>query len=432
MTGKTVQKTAALRHAGRDWRVPYLPVGSPAGAADIEAVTSVLGSGETLSGGAWRQRFEDDFRAYAGTPHAMSVTSGTVALELAIHLLGLRPGDEVVVTPQTYQATIQPLLRHPEVAVRFCDVRPDTLNMDPEHLRTLVGDRTRAVILVHYGGLPAEMDEITAIARAHGALVVEDSAHALGSSYHGRRPGSLADLGCFSFHSSKNVTTLGEGGMLTFSDAGWAERVERLRGNEADARYSPRARRFGTSAEAFPGALYPGLAYTHDCLAVLRPGTNATLSEAAAAMGVTQLRSLPEFVARRRAIAARLTEVLAEYPGVIEVPREPDGVVQSNHLFTFFVRQGGGIARDRLLHELAERGVQVPVRYFPLHLTPEWRSRGHRFGECPVAEHLWFHEQMNLPCHPGLSDKQIDLLGELLADALAAAARTPGAEGSPC
>ncbi|MFC9219751.1 DegT/DnrJ/EryC1/StrS family aminotransferase [Streptomyces hygroscopicus] len=136
--------------------------------------------------------------------------------------------------------------------------------------------------------------------------------------------------------------------------------------------------------------------------------------------GVAQLRSLPAFVAARQAIAGRLREVLSGYPDLVGLPAVPDGVEPSHHLFTFFVREPERLSRDRLIHELDDRGVRVPIRYFPLHLTPEWRSRGHRYGECPTAERLWFEEQMNLPCHPGLTDEQVDLLCELLADSLRA------------
>ncbi|MET9865950.1 DegT/DnrJ/EryC1/StrS family aminotransferase [Streptomyces sp. NPDC006386] len=418
MTIDVTPKVSAYAAPDRDYRVPYLPVGSKVGAAELEAVSQVLRSGATLSGGAWRARFEEDFRSYVGTPYALSTTSGTVSLELAIHLLDLRPGDEVVVTPQTYQATLQPLFQYPQVRVRFCDVSPDTMNMDPVRLEELVNHRTRAVILVHYGGLPADMQAITAIARAHDAVVIEDSAHAIGSSYQGRRPGSLGDIGCFSFHSSKNITTLGEGGMLTLHNEEWAQRIERLRGNETDAHFVPHLHRFGDSAEALPGALYPGNAYTHDCAALLRHGTNATLSEAAAAVGSVQLAALPELVARRRLIASRLREVLENHADCVELPAEPAGAEQSHHLFTFFVRGPRKIDRDRLVNELRERGVQMILRYFPLHLTPEWRARSHYYGECPVAERLWFHEQVNLPCHPGLSDKETELLCDLLDDAL--------------
>ncbi|MBW1598465.1 DegT/DnrJ/EryC1/StrS aminotransferase family protein [Streptomyces sp. JJ38] len=423
MTTHAIPKAAAFGQPKTGFRIPYLPVGSVLGPAEVEAVTDVATSGRTLSAGPWRERFESDFRDHVGAPHALSVTSGTVALELAIHLLDLRPGDEVVVTPQTYQASAQPLLQYPDVRVRFCDVDRDTLNMDPACLQTLLGERTRAVILVHYGGLPAPMREITAMARARGAVVIEDAAHALGSVYHGRRPGSLADIGCFSFHTSKNITTLGEGGMLTFFDDAYRTRVERLRGNEVDADYVPRAERLVGADEEVPGGLYPGDSLTHDCVTLRRPGTNATLSEAASAVGVVQLRSLEAMVERRRAIAARLREVLEKFGDVVAFPEESPGVRQSHHLFTFFVRRPGVLDRNRLLRELTDRGVQVPVRYFPLHLMPEWRARGHRRGECPVAERLWFTEQVNLPCHPGLSDEQVELLCSLLFESVRATLR---------
>ncbi|MFB7501974.1 DegT/DnrJ/EryC1/StrS aminotransferase family protein [Streptomyces broussonetiae] len=421
MTIADIPKLGAFRRPDKHYLVPYLPLGSTVGAPEITAVTDVMSSGETLSGGAWRERFESDFRAYVGTPYALSTTSGTVSLELAVHLLGLRPGDEVIVTPQTYQASVQPLLQYPDVTVKFCDVRNDTLNMDPRCLERLIGPRTSAVILVHYGGHPADMDEIMDIARAHDALVVEDAAHTLGGLYHGRRPGSLADIGCFSFHSSKNITTLGEGGMVTFADEGWAERVDRLRGNEVDARFVAQRHTFGDSKEPLPGALYPGRAYTHDLVALLRHGTNATLGEAAAAMGVAQLAALERLVGRRRMIAARLRETLHGFDGLVEVCEEPSDIVHAQHLFAFFVRDPERLNRNRLLHELDERGVQTPLRYFPLHLLPEWRSRGHRYGECPTAEQVWFHEQVNLPCHPGLSDRQVDMMCDLLAESLRAA-----------
>ncbi|MFK4071364.1 DegT/DnrJ/EryC1/StrS family aminotransferase [Streptomyces sp. NPDC029674] len=423
MTIGDIPKLGAFRKPDKEYVVPYLPIGSVVREREIQAVTQVLGSGETLSGGSRREQFERRFQSYVGTPYAMSTTSGTVALELAIHLLGLRPGDEVIVTPQTYQASIQPLLQYPDVTVKFCDIRSDTLNMDPRCLERLIGPKTRAVILVHYGGHPADMHEIMDIARAHDALVIEDSAHALGSLYHGVRPGALADIGCFSFHSSKNITTLGEGGMLTFSDGEWAERVDRLRGNEVDGRFLPQRHHFGDSKENLPGALYPGNAYTHDLVALHRHGTNATLGEAAAAMGTAQLDALPSLVERRRLIAARLRETLGKFEGLVDAPGDPEGITQAQHLFTCFVREeaAGRLNRHRLLHELDQRGVQIPLRYFPLHLLPEWRARGHRYGECPTAERVWFHEQFNLPCHPGLTDRQVDLLCDILEASVQAA-----------
>lgn len=397
------------------YAVPYAGIGTVIDDSDLEAVREVLRSGRPLSQGAVRLSFEERFSEHIGTRHAISVTSGTVALELAIRLLDLAPGDEVITTPQTYQATIQPLL-DTGVRVRFADIRADTANIDPDRVAELVTGRTRAIILVHYGGLPADMDRLMRLAEAHDLVVIEDAAHALGSLYRGRRPGSIGHLGCFSFHSSKNITTLGEGGMITLNRDDWAERLRRVRGNQADLVLNDARQRFGRSVTPAPGALYPGEAYTHDCVGVRRAGTNATLSEPAAAVGLVQLDKLSGLVARRQAVAAQLAAELAGFDGVRTQVVPPD-VQHAYHLFTFFV-DPDRIDRDELVRCLYAQGVETYLRYFPLHLLPEWRARGHRHGECPVAERLWFFEHMNLPCHPSLSDAQVRMLATALGCAL--------------
>lgn len=400
------------------YTVPYPRVGARLGDRELAAVREVVNSGHTLSQGIWRERFEEAFRTYIGTRHAYTVTSGTVALDLAIHLLNLEPGDEVVVTPQTYHATIQPLLNH-DVTVRFADVSPETLNIDPEQVAALITPRTRAIIAVHYGGYPVDMAAMMRLADEHDLVVIEDAAHTLGGLLHGRPPGGFGHIGCFSFHSAKNITTLGEGGMITFNDDDWAERVERLRGNESDAVFIPSPHTFGASVAPPAEVVYPGLAYTHDVAKFRRAGTNATLTEPAAAVGLVQLDRLPELTAARQAVAARLTDVLAMYPG-LRVPAVPPHIVHPYHLFTFFVEPDAAFTREELLTRLAAEGVQTLVRYFPLHLLPEWRARGHGYGECPVAERLWFDQQMNLPCQPTLTPGQVDELVAALDRALIA------------
>ncbi|WP_067535703.1 DegT/DnrJ/EryC1/StrS family aminotransferase [Nocardia crassostreae] len=382
---------------------------------EFTVLKNVLQHDPTLSGGPWRDKFEAQFAAYAGTRYAMSVTSGTVALEIAIRLLDLGPGDEVVATPQTFQASIQPLLDSP-ATVRFCDIDPDTLNMDPRKLEALITPRTRAIILVHYGGNPAAMQEICAIAARHDVLVLEDCAHALGSCYRGVRPGALGDIGTFSFHSSKNITTLGEGGMITFDREDWAARVDRIRNNEVDMTFGPETGILGPPPEILPWMKFSDGVYGGSCAAILGAGTNATLSEAASAAGTVQLRKLPELVRRRQHIAARLDEALGEHPQ-IRLPVVAPGDEHAYHLYTFFVTAGAD-ARHALVQALDRRGVEVQLRYFPLHLTPEWQSRGHGPGECPTAERLWFSEHMNLPCHPSLTETQIALLCSALRSSL--------------
>ncbi len=399
--------------------VPFARRGSLLDANEVAALSDLVNSGDSLSAGTWRDRFEERFRKHIGTRYAMSVTSGTVALELAIHLLDLAPGDEVIVTPQTYHATIQPLLDR-DVHVRFCDIEPDSLNMDPAVLQTLINDRTRAIVLVHYGGYPARMREVMALARSRGIVVVEDCAHALGSEYHGRRPGALGDIGCFSFHTTKNITTLGEGGMLTFDRDDWADRVQRLRSNEVDGTFVPQP------SEGEPGLLpwmkYSAHVYQESCVGIRRAGTNATLSEAGAAVGLVQLDKLGSLVDRRRAIAAQLDEVVDRFEGA-RAQRPDPRLRHAYHLYTFFM-EGPPQVRENLVRALDRRGVEVQLRYFPLHLLPEWRWRGHGPGECPVAERLWFSDHVNLPCHPGMSDAQVRYLVETLETCLAEAGRT--------
>ncbi|WP_030058600.1 MULTISPECIES: DegT/DnrJ/EryC1/StrS family aminotransferase [Streptomyces] len=394
--------------------------GSVIGDRELDVLGQLVSSGAPLSAGGWREAFERAFADHVGARHALSVTSGTVALDIAIRLLDLAPGDEVVVTPQTFQASIQPLLDL-GVTVRFCDIDPLTLNMDPAALEPLITDRTRAVILVHYGGCPADMDAIMKLTRPRAITVIEDSAHALGATYHGRRPGSLADIATFSFHSTKNITTLGEGGMITLDRDDWAERVSRYRNNAVDGVYV----HHGTDAAELPAALpwmmFSAEIYDRACAGIRNAGTNATMSEAAAAVGLAQLDRLDELVARRRMIARRLDEAVAAFPGVRPVSA-PEGIDHAYHLYTFLVHDRD--VRDALLRELDERGVEVQLRYFPLHLTPEWRFRGHGPGECPVAERLWFEQHMNLPCHPGLLDSQVDHLVDALTAGLTAVTGT--------
>lgn len=397
------------------YRVPFQRRGSILGDADVAAVAALVRSGEPLSSGRHRDRFEREFAALTGARFALSTTSGTVALELAVRLLDLAPGDEVIATPQTFHATTAPLLEH-DVRVRFCDVEPDTLNIDPDGLEALVTDRTRAVMVVHYGGLPADMDRIMAVAARHGLVVVEDCAHALGATYRGRRPGALGHIGCFSFHSTKNITTLGEGGMITVDRPEWAARVDRMRNNEIDGLFTGRAEAPGDVPGVLPWMKFADQIYRRTVLGLRSAGTNATLSEAAAAVGSTQLAALEGFTARRGAIAARIDGVLSRFPDV-RLHAAPQHSTHAHHLHSAFL-DGGADARERVIRTLDALGVEVQLRYFPLHLLPEWRARGHRPGECPVAERSWFENQISLPCHPGLTDEQVDHLTAALATAL--------------
>ena len=397
----------------RAYVVPAPSRGSVLGDPELTAVRDALAGTGPLSGGMHRKAFEAALAQLLGCRHAMTTTSGTVALELAIRALDLRPDDHVVVTPQTFHATAQPLL-DTGADVTFCDVDPQSLNMDPDALAAVISDRTRAILLVHYGGEPADMSRIMQLARAHDALVIEDCAHALGADTPAGRPGSLADIGCFSFHATKNITTLGEGGLVTTSHDDLATRIDLVRHNRSDTVHVPR------TIDPELVQLAPWLIFADDLATevhgVRRAGTNAVLSEPAAAAGLAQLERLDTLVARRTHIADRLRAVVDESPGFTCQHGLP-GSVSAHHLFTFFCELGAP-ARLATLRALDEAGIEAQLRYIPLHLTPDWRSAGHGPGECPVAEADWFNRHLNLPCHPGLTDAQLDYLESTVRDVL--------------
>ncbi|MFG2826183.1 DegT/DnrJ/EryC1/StrS family aminotransferase [Streptomyces sp. NPDC048434] len=393
----------------RSYVVPWGKRGSMSAGAEAAVLTELTHDSTRLPTGSRREGFERSFAETVGSRHAISVTSGTVALQLAVRLLDLAPGDEVITTPQTHRATVQPLSDH-DVHVRFCDIDPATLNIDPAALEGLITPRTKALLLVHYGGCPAEMDTIMALARRHGVVVLEDCAHALGARYRGRSPGSLADLATFSLRNAKNGTMPGEGGLITCDRDDWAERLRLLR--TAD-----RGTRTVRTGPARPGVLpwtpYDGPLHRGS---VRRPGSDATMPEAVAALGQAQLTGLWAAVGRRRALAGRLDEVLTRYP-FITPQSAPAHSEHAYHLYTCFAERQE--LRDLLVLALDRRGVEIQLRYFPQHLLPQWRHRGHLRGECPVAERSWFDRHVNLPCHPLLTPSQEDYLVEALDESLA-------------
>ncbi|GAA0467702.1 spore coat protein [Paractinoplanes deccanensis] len=401
--------------------VPYHGQGSIFDETDIAAVAGLLRSDKHLSSGFERRAFEQEFADDVGAGHAVSVTSCTMALELATHLLDLRPGDEVIASPLTFQATVSPLLTR-GITVRFADVDPESLALDPAGVLRQITPRTRAVYITHYGGLAADLDRLRALADAHDIALVEDCAHALGTRYRGRGVGTIGDVGCWSFHSLKNMSTLGQGGMVTTGSAEWAGRLRRVSSIEPDADFTarPAPTAFGAHESPLPDdpERHCKNAYTHDCGTVRAGGTNAIMSEPAAAVGRTQLAKLPSFVARRRGLAGYLNERLGALPGV-RVHGDLPEREHSYHLYTIRLEGAAPGVRDELIRRLHhEHRVEIILRYFPLHLLPEWRARGGAYGQAPVAERIWFQELINLPIYPAMRDSQVEYVADAVTTAL--------------
>lgn len=373
-----------------DWRVPLSDVRLPAEA--IEAARETLASG-WLSSGPRVSEFEAEVAAYVGARYAVACSSGTAALELAYAALDLGPGDEVAMPSLTFVAGANAArLRGAEPV--FCDVvGEDDLTIDPESLARQATSRTRAVVLMHYGGHPC-LPETLAVAHERGLAVIEDAAHALGAEGGPGRCGSWADLGCFSFFANKNLP-LGEGGMLTTDDADLAERALRLRSH-------------GMTSATWER--HTGAASGYD---VMRPGHNFRFDEARAAMGVAMLRGLDRANDLRGALLGRYRERLEAVPGV-EMPfrGRPVDERSAHHLAVAVLPAESD--RERVAAGLREGGIQTSVHYPPTHsFTAYAGARADVSRTDALAGRL-----LTLPLFPHLEPGQVDLVCDALAASL--------------
>ena len=395
--------------------VPYSGKGSRFDAQELEVIRDLLMSDAHLGAIKQGSLFEADMAQYLDVPHAIAVSSCSMALELVMRVLRLGPGDEVITSPLTYEASIWGLLEH-GCAVTFCDIDPETLCLSARDLEAAVTSRTKAIFTTHYGGLMADMDELRSICDRHGLALVEDCAHAVGATYRGRAAGSIGDFGCFSFQSLKHISTLGQGGLITVADDERAARLRTLRSGKPDAVFRARSdlspfTELGDLGRITDADTHEKNAYTHDCVAINAGGLNAFLGEPAAAVGRVQLRKIGDLLAERRRIADLLDTRLREIPGIRVLGTPPDRE-HARWLYAFLVEPDARVTRNQLVSGLAEAGIEIVLRFFPLHLLPEWRDRPGTRAMCPTAERIWFRELVNLPFYPGLTDEQIDYMVE--------------------
>lgn len=398
--------------------VPYIGKGSSFDEREIDVLKELLFSVNTLSCGNKRKEFEEKFASLLGVKYAFAVTNCTVALMFASYLANIEKGDEVVCTCFTYQATILPLLDK-GVKIRFCDIEPNGLGVDIECLNQIVSKKTKAIFITHYGGMiNYNIQKIQKIAKENNVLLIEDCAHSLGAKYCDKPSGTFGDIACFSFHSLKNISTLGQGGMIVFNNDSWARKIQNIRATEPDAIFRPQNIGFGEYIQPNDDIFrHDKNAYTHECIKILWSGTNATLSEPACAVGTVQLAKLDAFTQRRREIADKINNVLKLRPEII-IQEEPDDYYHVYHLYTFYLNPQYKINRDRFVNKLKDRGIEIILRYFPLHLLPEWRCQGGYYGECPRAEKVWFEKIINLPIYPSLTNMQVEYMINTIEEVL--------------
>lgn len=407
---RAVQSTPTARQRwpeGVDVKVWHRYFGSEFGGEEVQALAEVLQQ-EFLTNGPQTQAFQEEFAAFCHIPYAFATSSCTTALALAAQLCSLGEGDEVVTTPLTFVSTHQAFMACGAIPV-FADVDPRTFNIDPVGAAARVTPRTRAIFVTHLNGQCCDMDAINAIARPHDLLVVEDAAHVVGATYKGRSSGSLGDAAAFSFHSSKNMTTLGEGGMLTTRHSEWAAKVPLLRSMGVNYELDePRPE---------PRDYWLPLPYEVDDPDGYIPD-NYRMSEAQSAVGRVQLRKVSRLNARRRAIAHRYTAALQDLPGIVPPYESPEGF-HVYYLYSLLVNDTQvRFARDDLMRVLfRDFGVQTITGYPPAYWFKMYRKRGYEHGLCPVAERI-YAQMIMLPLYARMSDEEVEYVVESVTKAV--------------
>jgi len=373
-----------------NWRVPLADINF--GPEEEEAVRKVVHSG-WLSMGSVTQAFEEDFKTFTNSKHALAMTNATAALHLACLALGIGPGDEVILPSLTFVATAN-AVRYTGARVVFADIDSlDDFSISPHAIEARITDQTKAVMVMHYGGFACDMTAIMEIADAHGLRVIEDAAHAVGASLEGKALGTWGDIGCYSFFANKNMTT-GEGGMLVTNDDILAEKCGILRSHGMTTLTWDRHR---------------GHAYTYD---VIDLGYNYRLDEIRAALGAVQLGKVTKGNQRRAELVALYQKLLTQKIPEIRIPYREARGISSHYIFPILLPDG----TDKLafMAGMKESGIQTSWHYPPVHhfsiYEAEWLSRNEKL---PITEETAARE-VTLPLYPTMREEQVEWVVEAI------------------
>jgi len=354
---------------------------------DIAAVVEVLRS-DWLTTGPKVGEFERAFADFVGAKEAVAVSNGTAALHAAMHALGVGKGDEVIVTPMTFAASANAVLYVGATPV-FADVNPETLLIDPAQVEAKITPSTKAIVAVDYAGQPCDYAALWAIADKHGLSIVDDACHAIGGSDRGRSVGTLATLNTFSLHPVKHMTT-GEGGVITTDDSEMAQKMRVFRNHGITSDHRQRAEAGGFFYE------------------MVELGYNYRITDFQCALGISQLRKLPDSVARRREIASMYDAAFADIDYVYPLAVRPEAV-HAYHLYMVqFDTAALGMGRAEIFKALRAENIGVNVHYIPVHLHPYYRQHlGTSPGLCPIAEAA-YERLVTLPIFPQMTEGDVD------------------------
>ncbi len=370
------------------WRYPLSDIDF--GREEEKSVLHVLRSG-WLSAGPLTERYERAFAKYLGGGDAIAVSNGTAALHLALASLGLREGDEVILPSLTFVATANPILYVGAKPV-FADITGmDDLNISPQEIEKRITRKTKAILVMHYGGFPCDMQSIMKIAQSNRLYVIEDAAHAPGAVYRMKKCGTIGDVGCFSFFSNKNLVT-GEGGMVVTHPKDLSERIRRMRSH---------------GMKALSWDKYRGHLSSYDIETL---GYNYRTTEIQSALGLVQLKKLDRNNRKRKKLVETYRKGLQGVDG-ISIPFSPWKGHPSYHLFPILISSHqdsrGESRRDALMEELKKIGIQTSVHYPPIHLFSLYRKRfGYQEGMLPQTEEV-SRREVTLPLHPCMSGEDV-------------------------
>lgn len=383
-------KSKLAIHGGDPARETFLPFGAPClGEEEIAEVVATLRSG-WIGTGPKTQYFEEIFAQYVGSRYAVAVNSCTAGLHLSLLVNDIGPGDEVITTPLTFAATAN-VVEHCGARPVFVDIDSTTLNIDPALIEAAITPRTKAIIPVHFGGLPCDMNTIMQVADRHGLVVIEDAAHAVGARYRGRMIGSIGHLTNFSFYPNKNLTTI-EGGAITTDNESWAEKLQiyRLHGLSRDA-----WKRYSTRRLMLSQAVLPGYKYN--------------MTDVQASLGIHQLRKLESFLEVREQYASLYDRAFAQLPGVTLQPRPTtNGTRHGLHLYVLILDpERFTVGRSEVIDALLAENIGVALHYRALHTHPYYREKyGYKPEDYPHANRIG-ERILSLPLTPGMMDKDV-------------------------
>lgn len=372
----------------------YIPYGRQTiDEEDVQAVVDVLRS-DYLTTGPMVSEFEKQVADYVGAKYAVAVNSGTAALHIACLAAGIKAGDEVITSPITFAASANCVLYCGGTPV-FADIDSETYNIDPTEIEKKITENTKAIIPVHYTGQPCDMDAITAIAKKHNLIVIEDAAHALGAEYKGQKIGSMSDMTCFSFHPVKPITT-GEGGMVVTDDEQLYKRLMLFRSH-------------GITRDDSMMTENQGDWYYQQ----LELGYNYRITDISCALGASQMKKLDAFLEKRREIAAYYDKAFAYVKGV-QIPKQMSECQSGWHLYMLQILEND---RKTVFDKLRLAGVGVNVHYIPVYKHPYYLRNGYSEVYCANAE-TFYSRAISLPIFPSLTQEQQDYVIKQVIDSI--------------